>query len=78
MLPEPSRWQPPPGSDAVTQPGGEHEGSRFAGSSVGLSGALHCMGLPRGFCQAPGVGTHLGDGNPPWRWVPVTAADWVP
>lgn len=21
-----------------------------------------CMGLPRGFCQAPGVGTHLGDG----------------
>ena len=56
VLPEPSRWQPPPGSDAVTQPGVEREGSRFAGSSVALSGAVRCFSHGAAGCFAKSLG----------------------
>lgn len=83
VLPEPSRWQPPPGSDAVTQPGGEREGSRFVGLSVGLSGTLIAWGCHGGFAKPlgwePTLAMGAGDcgllGAPRCRQVlPLSAA----
>lgn len=56
VLLEPSCWQPPPGSDAVTQPGGEREGSCFVASAVGLSSAMHRFshGAAGGFAKSLG------------------------
>lgn len=52
-LPEPTRWQPPPGSRAVTaavtQPGGELRGGFVSGS-----GHRFCCGAARGFAESLG------------------------